>query len=1084
MAEKQSLIELTHGGGDLSTYLKDPLEKDLLTMELGGYVPQLNLASAVGMRHISPALADLADAITDPISAALFGLGGKILKVGVKGGSAALRAGVRGSVKAATSAEKVALAMADKIARRVGAGLETQSWEALRPIVAKGIEEGQSATKIIGELTQIKKNMPRWMAGTQGALGEGATKGGTHMMTPSARNIDHIIGAIHGAQPGRLGKLVGKTAVPEDPGRALAFIDEQIALRKNLHSEVIKAGQAGDVPAFLKGLDEVYKIEPSARMGILRSGAKKQIALAEKGLERTPGAEFARLHPKISTFTPFKKAGLVPGGEAGAEAVARAQRWPVQQQGFETVITGFAKIGQAIKGGAPPAEGASAADIAKVHIGDIQWGDVSTSVVMRDFTTKFDLPARGRIGQMIMNPASAFEGVPAESKVASLAGLVPKKDFGASEAEILVADQLKATMEDVGKYLVEEDVIQGMLDNYFPRVIKNYGKVIANKESLSALEKLKAAIGKDSAAAPSSGRTLSGFTKHGMPRTMAWEDLLELEKKGILEVEKDPGKILSSYFQSVNKAAADQRAMKRLTGNAYPVVPKDEGGPTVGAITYPRSSPPPKSIADQYELGSDPSLLNLTRTKYGGFVGDKVWVLKEAHAPIRRAFGAGFYQGPAASLSEKAMRAALTLNSFAKRSSMFLSAFHFVNLTESMVMDMGASFFNVRAFQRATKSLYNASDMMELAVRSGMTVGPIIDAEWNTFSKAMVGAADWLKSKRIPLVSGKLGLEGVARGWNWIDGQFNRVMWDYYQNSAKMMAFSEMYYDGLRRFPNLKPDQIAESVAKHVNNAIGGINWERSWISKSGQQWARLLMFAPDYTATNLMLAADVFAAKFVKAPGQRIPFKVLLEDTPQAYYARQFAFRARTIPAFFANHLNYASTSWRDGEGHWLDENAPGNEDRIEMPWLDDKGRKQYYRFGKQMREPMELVRMWNEYDGPWRFLHKKIGVIPQFFQTNIAGRDVMGQSIFTTKDGWVEKLGEKLGYTQGQTRWLQETSDRAKVALELGGTPIWLRQAAQAGDIPASAMALTLLGLPIYGGRKPRKEKGQVGMAPMGVR
>lgn len=1096
MAE-QSLQQRLRGDSDLSSYLKDPTEKDLLTMELGGYVPQLNLASAVGMRHISPTLADLADAITDPISAALFGIGGKLLKVGIKGGSAALRAGVRGSVKAATTSEKVALAMADRIARRVGKGLETQSWEMLRPVVADGIAAGKTPEAIIGELTAIKRDMPRWKAST-----------GTQM-TPTARNIEHIIGAIHGTRPGLPARLVGKKAVKGSPEDALAFIDNQITLRKDLHKGVIEAGQKGDVPAFLKALDDVYQIEPSARVGILKSGAKKQIKLAEKGLQPTPAAQFARMHPKIATFTPFKKAGLVPGGEAGAEAVARAQKWPIATQGFETVIIGLGKVGQAIKGGAAPPDGAAATDIVKVHIGDIQWGDVNTSVVMRDFTTKFDAPARERIGRMVMDPESAFEGVSKEietipaiegaaartrvqfktvdgEKVSSFAGLKPKPEFGTNEAEVLVADQMKATLEDTGKYLVEEDIIRGMLDNYLPRVIRNYGKVEANKESLSLLERLKTAIAKDSSATPPATGKLSGFTRHGLPRTMAWEDLLELERKGVLEVEKDPAKLLSEYFRSVNKAAADKRAMTRLAGNAYPVDVADvaEGAPMTGALVYPRGTPPPKSISHLYELTSDPSLISVARGKYGQGITDKVWVLKEAHAPIRRAFGAGLYAGPAKSFSESALRAMLTLNSFAKRSSMFMSAFHFLNLTESMVMDMGAKFFNVRAFQRATKALYNGSDMMEFAVRSGMTVGPIVDAEWNTFSKAITTAADWLKSKRIPLVSGKAGLEGVARGWNWIDGQWNRFMWDYYQNSAKMMAFSEMYYDALRRFPNMKPNAIGESVAKHVNNAIGGINWERSWISKQGQQWARLLLFAPDYTATNLMLAADVFAAKFVKAPGQRIPFKVLFEDTPQAYYARQFAFRARTIPAFFMNHMNYALTAWRDGEGHWMHENDAPNQDRLEMPWLDNNGRKQYYRFGKQFREPMELVRMWDEYDGPWKFLNRKLGIMPQYFFTNLSGQDAIGRPIFTTKDGWVQKLGEELGYTQGQTRWLQEISDRGKLALEMGGMPIWMRQALQTGDVPASSMILTLLGAPISGGRRPPKAEKRRQAPSFGVR
>lgn len=585
---------------------------------------------------------------------------------------------------------------------------------------------------------------------------------------------------------------------------------------------------------------------------------------------------------------------------------------------------------------------------------------------------------------------------------------------------------------------------QGLLDqaiiNYIPRIVKRKPGV-SQAAFERHIEDLKA------------HETLTSMSAHMLERRVpVWKELKKLEEDGVLEIEKDLGVIYSEWINSSARAAANARFVDRLRTwrHTLPEAMEGEIEALEAIVSGGRKDIDDKTLAKYYTVLEDPELNRIAHRvlsmKTGKVTAEdiealgegtlrkskpkrmiergKIYLLADLAKPLKiylkqvTPVSVGDTQ---ALPNEKFVSALMAFNGAAKRFKLSLSAFHHMALTESALFTMGWTFLRnpVEAIRLGNRMAKNADDIVQYGIQHGLQVGPVSDWEVDTLQRALKGAESLVG--RVPLIgqAAAAPIRALQRGTT----AWDRVLWDYYHNSLKIFAFNEIYHKSLARFPDLKAGDIAEQVAAHVNNAFGGQVWERLWVSRKGNLIARALMLSPDWTASNLRVAADVFANFNIRRPN--IPFArdLLVGNDVRAFWARQYAMRAAVIWMGLANFANFAFTSWdhdrresRLENGHFMDGNPEGYRDQVQLPWRDEEGRRLFWRFAKQFREPMELINFWEKGGGPINFIRRKFATLPRTFITQFTGKDLFGRPIITSEDGPIQEYMARAGDLIGQ--------------------------------------------------------------------
>ena len=223
-----------------------------------------------------------------------------------------------------------------------------------------------------------------------------------------------------------------------------------------------------------------------------------------------------------------------------------------------------------------------------------------------------------------------------------------------------------------------------------------------------------------------------------------------------------------------------------------------------------------------------------------------------------------------------------------------------------------------------------------------------------------------------------------------------------------------------------------------MNQALGGLQWVRYGVTKTGQHVMRGALLAPDWTFANLSMARDLF----VNMPGMEgligktLGFADVVLPDLRFRWALAYNMRAAFYGTAMANLLNYAFTSYKDGEGRWLHENdngaydhATGFKSRVELPWNREDGRKLYMDIFKQFAEP---VRLFLE---PTRFVNSKMGVLPRVFQTTVLGQDSFGNKIAGATDGPYQDLVARAAVVTGQFMPISGQSLAQELGTQLSG-------------------------------------------------
>lgn len=612
--------------------------------------------------------------------------------------------------------------------------------------------------------------------------------------------------------------------------------------------------------------------------------------------------------------------------------------------------------------------------------------------------------------EMVDNPGKFFEGLDVVKPTLSgprrkLGDATLKTEFqGKVDPEIInLANAIDEGLADIGQQMLDLGLIENMIEDYFPRIVrvineKKWQEAIGNMASKSAV---------------------TGFYRFGLDRKIPhFDQLLALEAQGVVRVNKNPSEILEQYIEATSKAISDSKFVERAGRTRVNIEALDHAvHPGVFAIDEARQF---KDLVEsgEYVIEKGPAF-----TRVGAHDGQKltrpwergVYVHKSIRRDLFNILDSGFdlnkLEGDG--FPKSAMRAALVWNSIRKRALLAASSFHMIALTESTMASLGPTKggLAIQALTGRFNRPFFGEDLVRKATESGLNMGSLDRQDLSLFNQTLESAADKLKGKGFG-PGGALLQKPVdaLRAWD-------TLMWQNQFAGIKLMGWHELYLRGLQQMPGTPSHVLAKAAADHMNNAIGGLNWEKFWMgSRSGQQLARLLLLAPDWTTANLRIAWDVFANMLFRGAnvfggivgslrrsgaddlrkivetrasvkgffqtltgGSRIRFGDIMVADARARFARRYAFNAAIMSIVGQNMLSYALN------GHPLEDNPAGRRDMLKLPWGEDV----FFDFGKQFREPFKWL------EGPLESLRFKKSTILDNTVAIFGGVDIFGRPI-----------------------------------------------------------------------------------------
>jgi hypothetical protein len=853
-------------------------------------------------------------------------------------------------------------------------------------------------------------------------------------------------------------EVVVKVRDPADPTK---FIEET-RLRRNLESAAQKQARNQ-----LDGMKDPQRVLLQVRVPF--SSQKYTLIGSAPGVEAL-GALAQRT--KFVRDLALSGRGLADGAQKAARTLERKLNRPQRLAGADTMGDVMSVANKRVIGDDVPEQARSIQPIWRTFLNDMTSGRFFASLVGREFNDWSNYLADGtkveknqrhlrrkNVMNIIQDPQKYLKMSAKEAKVIK-EGAKRTRPFGAAnnlntagisegtlqrhiadfeltdfakaegvdEDTLMMAETVQNELRELGEKALRDDLLpnlvgDGINSGYFPRITQ----VVKGKED----EYAKAVNGFREKA---SGVDKT-FNPHAITRKVPfYDDLLELEKKGIVKVEKDPAKVLDAYYEGMTRSSAHRRLADRLRDTSVPVVHTmaDEAsraaaagqdvlareraaktGVTLGKLESDETFIPAvvrsgseahKAFQREYVKVTNPGVTSLA--KHMGIplkVNEPLLVHKDAARLLEIALGTDE--------AGKTMGTWMKLNQMAKRSLLSFSAFHMMALTESGIAALGVDFFrHLARFVRdpggtTKRDFIEGLEVIEEGMKHGLHIGPVTDAEIGSINKFLR-----LEERKIP------GISPAARAIGKLTGVWDRHMWDYYHNGLKAHAYQVLYERGLAKHGSSQATNVARGVAEHVNNAFGGQSFEQMLFSKRGQRYLRSFLLAPDWTLSNMRIATDVFANRFKKQEwfqrtGQWAGFPIGPADVAtadvRAAFARRYALNAGLIWYGMVNLANIAFTgrpAWENPAGHKMD---------VVLPYQDEGGRQLFVRPGKQFREPWEFVESLFSGD-PTKFFRRKASQLLGNGVAQFMGRDTFtGQPIVANDAGPLSATLQRIGYS-----------------------------------------------------------------------
>lgn len=181
------------------------------------------------------------------------------------------------------------------------------------------------------------------------------------------------------------------------------------------------------------------------------------------------------------------------------------------------------------------------------------------------------------------------------------------------------------------------------------------------------------------------------------------------------------------------------------------------------------------------------------------------------------------------------------------------------------MLELGLSFFHVKAL---TITALNNMGLKNLVKAMASDVDPEFERQAaadgldTAFTSTPYEAYEGLKKSSIPTGFDKLAnVQGIKQ----VDAAFKattRYTFEVVQRKFKVMDFARKTAAWLAKHPEASDAEYfaaRRSIAKEVNSAYGGLNWDVLGTGKTVRDVSRLFLLAPDWTFSNVLTAKYSF---------------------------------------------------------------------------------------------------------------------------------------------------------------------------------------------------------------------------------
>lgn len=478
--------------------------------------------------------------------------------------------------------------------------------------------------------------------------------------------------------------------------------------------------------------------------------------------------------------------------------------------------------------------------------------------------------------------------------------------------------------------------------------------------------------------------------------------LKEAIDAGLLPVTQNVA-VLHRMWANVNwRVATTRRFMAGLADITLP-----DGTP----IILPRGKAPSDWITNNH-----PVLMRVYGRKDPKTGKTTLWRGGAAIHPEAAPFVQAMTDGPH---SNKWINAWEALNAWAKKASLSLSFFHHIALTESalgvfstvvnplrgiiMVAELDPTTGKRKLFQQPHRigvKLMRNRDVVQRWMRKGMTLEATSDVWLTRINKDLMNLE--AKVRGVPIVGPAVKLARKFNQW------WDRALWEHYHSGLKLFAAEDILTKELARNPGVDVEATMETIASHLNDAFGGLEWEatvfRNPRVRQAMHWALL---APDWTYSNLRIAGRVLITNPKSTLG-RLQLKYW-RNTVATLVAAPAAVQAAIFLAFGDEEEGDKMFPWQNEAGKKWDIDVTPLMRKLQASGVNrmtasvptpEKGREKqryYTHFGKQVRE------VYNWLENPTGILGRKASPMVQTVWEQITGSQVDGFKLpWAGEDFW----------------------------------------------------------------------------------
>jgi len=616
-----------------------------------------------------------------------------------------------------------------------------------------------------------------------------------------------------------------------------------------------------------------------------------------------------------------------------------------------------------------------------------------------------------KIKEILPNPES-------RQKVAAYLD-VGGKDIALSEEEKVVADSVRATLDDMGRTLVEAGIIKNFREDYIPHILRD-----AERGDMGFMDKLLA-----DAAIRSKTST---FTDRALRR----EDERALSEKDALTT--DIADLVQLYTINVARAVANKGLMDSIDHNLISLSAKD-GWKEATASTHP-------ALITQVVKKQFKDDLSQTWKTLQGKVKQGEMTEQDANERMlayfdqlkgnTKAYVHPDYMPSLDMLTRTTdlptvAKVLIALNFASKRMLIMGSLFHFNALAESALF-AGAGGFGAVAKGAGAGFLISGGNPLGAAVGAGMGAGLHVLIRTKDIISAMRGGKygdqyDYVLryvdirpprdvgndetyaalhsvqetiDKYIPSGLAKGVLKKGTSGVKGVNKAIDILMWHRLMAGAK----TQVFYSKLEQLMKMNLDlpveqrksqhELATIAGQFVNDAFGGQNWRRlaenvdnKWgrkiatalASPLGMTKLNLGVFAPDWTVSNVRVLGKAF-------PG-------IEKDPMVRKLYRDYALRAAMYYMIVGSAIQMALT------GKPIFEN--------DDPLKYDLGDGRTMTFSKQLSEPFHWI------SNPLHEAHVKTSSLVKLVEEQVTNRQYAAgnaPAITSEEDTAFEAVGERL--------------------------------------------------------------------------